>query len=103
MAIAKNQIEDVYRIIRSYLRSEEMGRLLLELKTTTAYRLNKSFQETIDRLLIQWSENGNDKLNIETSLSKRISEIIFARVGVVDVNVAHHISREIAKGLLGEL
>ena len=51
MAVAKNQISEIKNIIEKYLNKEQSINLFNELKKTVAYTKNKSYQQTIDRIL----------------------------------------------------
>jgi len=50
MPVANNQTEEIYNILRKYLTQKELREILIELRQTEAYRRNKSFAVTIDRL-----------------------------------------------------
>ena len=50
MSVAKGQIAEIYKVIRKYAGMVESEILLLDLTKTEAYRRNKSFHDTVDRL-----------------------------------------------------
>ena len=50
MPVANDQIDELYDIFSHYLKRTEMREMLIELRVTEAYRRNKSFAVTIDRL-----------------------------------------------------
>ena len=58
MSVAKKQIVEVLRVIQRYA-PNRVVELLTDLKDTEAYKSNRSYRETIDRLyeqqLIGWS------------------------------------------------
>ena len=51
MAIAHRDIEEIYNIITRYVLHEDLGPLFAALRMTKAAEHNKSFQETVWRLL----------------------------------------------------
>lgn len=59
MAVAHAQINELYETLRAYLGHEEMKLLLGDLTETVAYRRNKSFRETIDRLKDEWQRRDS--------------------------------------------
>lgn len=50
MPVAKNQIDELFGIIVKYVPVDRYADLIADLKNTQAYRVNKSFAVTIDRL-----------------------------------------------------
>jgi len=52
MPVANNQTEEIYNILRKYLTQKALREVLIELRQTEAYRRNKSFAVTIDRLWV---------------------------------------------------
>ena len=51
MAIARDQIPDIYQALRKVLGPGTITLVIQELSKTTAYRQNRSFHDTLDRLL----------------------------------------------------
>ena len=52
MAVAKNHIVELREIILKHVGTIQIIDLLRDLQTTPAYKLNKSFRDTINRLAI---------------------------------------------------
>lgn len=60
MAVALRQIRELYEILVSYVGNENIHGVLADLSKTEAYQANKSFHETIDRLVL-YSQNRLEK------------------------------------------
>lgn len=58
MAVANKQIEEVYDTIFAYIHDNvEMSDMLSGLIEVEAYKKNKSFKDTIDRMILLHEEN----------------------------------------------
>jgi hypothetical protein len=51
MAVAKNQIEEVLDVVRRHVDDEALMRILMGLARTVAFKKNRSFCDTIERLV----------------------------------------------------
>jgi len=51
MAVAHDQITELMRILKDELSGVQLLNIFLRMKKTKAYSRNKSFKETVDRML----------------------------------------------------
>lgn len=50
MAVARGQVAQLLNIIEKYVDGDEVGRFFDDLANADAYRWNRSFRDTVDRL-----------------------------------------------------
>ncbi len=64
MAVARNQIDEIHTAIVRWMRPVYIPWFLVELTQTVAYKKNKSFHDTIDRLCQIQASNPPVKMTL---------------------------------------